>query len=118
MQCLKAYKEYSFIKANPPNDLVFMNPLTSQPWSTTNKIRAQWKQALKKAGVRYRVPYQTRHTYASTMLAVGEDLTYIAKQMGHADSSTTLKYYARFIQQTGVKHGSKLEAAYQNQLGK
>ena len=115
MQCLKAYKEYSFLKGVEPNDIVFMNPLTSQPWSTTNKIRAQWKQALKKAGVRYRVPYQTRHTYASTMLAVGEDLTYIAKQMGHADSSTTLKYYARFIQQTGVKHGSKLEEAYQNQ---
>jgi integrase len=117
MQCLKAYKEYSFLKGVEPNDIVFMNPLTSQPWSTTNKIRAQWKQALKKAGVRYRVPYQTRHTYASTMLAVGEDLTYIAKQMGHADSSTTLKYYARFIQQTGVKHGSKLEEVYKENIG-
>jgi len=117
MKCLKAYKEYSFIKSTPPNDIVFLNPLTGQPWSTTNKIRAQWITALKKAGVRYRVPYQTRHTYASTMLAVGENLSYISKQMGHADSSTTLKYYARFIQQTGVKHGSKLEEAYKKHLG-
>ncbi|MDB9972544.1 tyrosine-type recombinase/integrase, partial [Oceanospirillaceae bacterium] len=116
MQCLLAYKEYSFHRATPPNDIVFMNPLTSLPWSTTNKIRAQWISALKKAGVRYRVPYQTRHTYASTMLQVGEDLTYIAKQMGHADSATTLKYYARFIQQTGAKHGSKLEEAYRKQI--
>tara|TARA_B110000914_G_scaffold141752_1_gene124111 strand:- start:1691 stop:1861 length:171 start_codon:yes stop_codon:yes gene_type:complete len=50
------------------------------------------------------------------MLQVGEDLTYIAKQMGHADSATTLKYYARFIQQTGAKHGSKLEEAYRKQI--
>ena len=62
-------------------------------------------------------PNQNRHTYASTMLAVGEDLTYIAKQMGHADSSTTLKYYARFNQQTGVKNGSKLEEEYKKQIG-
>jgi integrase len=118
MQCLLAYKEYSFLKGVDPWDIVFLNPLTNKPWSTTNKIRAQWKQALKKAGVRYRVPYQTRHTYASTMLQVGENLEYVAEQMGHSNSTTTLKHYARFIQQTGVKHGSKLEEAYQNQIGK
>ena len=117
MQCLRAYKEYTFLRASDPDDIVFMNPLTGAPWSTTNKIRAQWKQVLKKAGVRYRVPYQTRHTYASTMLQVGENLEYVAKMMGHEDSTTTLKYYARFIQQTGVKHGSLLEEAYKKQLG-
>ena len=47
------------------------------------------------------------------MLNAGEDLGYIAQQMGHADISVTLKYYARFIKNTGVKHGSKLEAAYE-----
>ena len=66
--------------------------------------------------MRYQVPYQTRHTYASTSLAVGEDLAYIAKQMGHSDISVTLKYYARFVKNTGVKHGSKVEEAYKNSL--
>ena len=113
MKCLLAYKEYSFLGG----EHVFLNPRTGAPWSTTNKIRAQWTSVLKKAGVRYRVPYQTRHTYASTMLEVGENLTYISKMMGHANSATTLKYYARFIQQTGAKHGSKLEEAYKKQLG-
>ena len=112
MKCLLAYKEYSFLKGVEPNDLVFMNPITGAPWSTTNKIRAQWIQVLKKAGVRYRVPYQTRHTYASTMLQVGENLEYVAKMMGHEDSTTTLRYYARFIQQTGVKHDSLLDEEY------
>ena len=111
---LVAYKQYSFLQGH----LIFMNPQTGRPYSTTNKIRAQWISVLKKAGVRYRVPYQTRHTYASTSLAVGEDLAYIAKQMGHSDISVTLKYYARFIQNTGVKHGSKVEEAYQKTLAK
>jgi integrase len=111
---LMAYKQYSFLQGH----LIFMNPQTGRPYSTTNKIRAQWISVLKKAGVRYRVPYQTRHTYASTSLAVGEDLAYIAKQMGHSDISVTLKYYARFIQNTGVKHGSKVEEAYQKTLSK
>ena len=94
-------------------DIVFVNPNTGNPWSSTNSIRDQWVDVLRKAGVRYRVPYQTRHTYASTMLQVGEDLEYVAEQMGHETSITTLKHYARFIKNTGVKHGSKLEAAYE-----
>lgn len=109
---LVSYKQYSFLGGH----LIFLNPNTGQPYSTTNKIRTQWISVLKKAGVRYRVPYQTRHTYASTSLAVGEDLAYIAKQMGHSDISVTLKYYARFVKNTGVKHGSKVEQAYKNSL--
>ena len=105
---LVSYKQYSFLAGH----LIFLNPNTGQPYSTTNKIRTQWISVLKKAGVRYRVPYQTRHTYASTMLAVGEDLAYIAKQMGHSDITVTLKYYARFIQNTGIRHGKKLEDAF------
>jgi len=31
------------------------------------------------------------------------------KNDGHEDSTTTLRYYAQFIQQTGVKHGSLSE---------
>jgi integrase len=68
---------------------------------------------LKKAGIRYRIPYQTRHTFASQMMAAGENHGFIAQQMGHEDIGVTLKYYARFIQNSGIKHGSKLEVAYE-----
>ena len=107
-KAIVSYKEYSFLGGAH----VFLNPLTRKPWSTTNKIRAQWIATLKKAGVRYRIPYQTRHTFASQMMAAGEDHGFIAAQMGHSDIGVTLKYYARFIKNSGVKHGSKLEAAY------
>ena len=41
----------------------------------------------------------------SLMLNAGEDPGYIAQQVGHADISVTLKYYARFIKNTGVNTG-------------
>src|SRR5438874_4124793 len=56
-----------------------------------------WIPALKKAGVRYRKPYQTRHTYASMMLMAGENPMWVAKQMGHTDWSLTAKRYSRWI---------------------
>ncbi|WP_316867790.1 site-specific integrase [Ralstonia mannitolilytica] len=40
--------------------------------------------------MRYRKPYQTRHTYASMMLSAGEYLMWVARQMGHANATITL----------------------------
>jgi|GEM_PF-4414477 len=58
---------------------VFHNPRTSEPWETDHQIRrTAWIHTLKKAGVRYRNPYQTRHTYASMMLSGGENIMWVA----------------------------------------
>lgn len=64
-----------------------------------NKIikESAWIPALKKAGVRYRNPYQTRHTYASMMLSAGENLAWVSNQMGHSDVLITARTYARWI---------------------
>jgi len=95
-----------------PDDIVFTNPNKGSPWSSTNSVRDHWVDVLKKAGVRYRTPCQTRNAYASQMLNAGEDLEYIAQQIGHSDISVSLKYYARFIKNTEVKYEAKLEAAH------
>ena len=36
-----------------------------------------------------------RHTYASLLLAAGAPITYVSAQLGHANASTTLRYYAK-----------------------
>src|SRR5690606_17248828 len=51
---------------------VFLSPHTGQPWKGDSYIRHDWKKLLERAGVKYRKPYQTRHTYASMMLSAGE----------------------------------------------
>lgn len=60
---------------------------------------------IKKAGVRYRNPYQTRHTYASMMLSAGENSLWVAKQMGHKDTEMIIKNYGRWIPDTSTLAG-------------
>jgi integrase len=64
--------------------------------------------ALKKAGVRYRNPYQTRHTYTSMMLSAGESLPWLSDQMGHSNVLTTAKIYAKFIPNSMPTAGDKV----------
>lgn len=66
-----------------------------------------WKPALKEADVKYRNPYQTRHTYASMMLSAEEPLLWVSHQMGHADVLVTAKKYARWIPESDPLAGSR-----------
>jgi integrase len=89
----------------------FYDPETGQPWPDDAPIRRAWTAALLRAGVRYRCPYQTRHTYASMMLSAGEDPTYIAAQMGHRDWGMIRKVYARWIPGVRADAGRRGAAA-------
>jgi integrase len=98
-------------RASSWEGIVFYDPETGQGWPDDAPIRRAWTAALKRAGVRYRCPYQTRHTYASMMLSAGEDPTYIAAQMGHADWGMIRKVYARWIEGVRVDAGHRGAAA-------
>lgn len=82
IEALSNQKSWTFLAG----EHVFHNPRTNEPWTGDQPIRKTlWTPALRKAGVLYRNPYQTRHTYASMMLSSGEPPMWVAKQMGHAD---------------------------------
>ncbi|STX50136.1 putative lambdoid prophage Rac integrase [Legionella busanensis] len=90
------------------NDRVFYNPRTSQPWETSQQVRrTAWTHILKRANVRYRNPYQTRHTYASMMLSQGENIMWVSKQLGHVDVEMVIKTYGRWIPDTKTYSGYK-----------
>lgn len=90
---------------------VFHNPRTSKPWQDDQQIRATaWSHALRRAEVRYRYPYQTRHTYASMLLSAGEDPMWVARQMGHSDWGMIRKVYARWIPELNPSAGMKIDA--------
>jgi len=57
----------------------------------------QWENWLRKAKLIHREPYQLRHTFASQMLMVGADPTWLAKQLGHADWGMIRKIYGQWI---------------------
>ena len=53
-----------------------------------------WYPALKKAGLRQRDFYNTRHTFATHALASGEDPGWVAKMLGHTTLlMLTTRYY-------------------------
>jgi len=56
-----------------------------------------WRPLMDMLNIKYRTFEQTRHAYASILLAEGERPYYISKQMGHASLHTTLTRYAKFI---------------------
>lgn len=49
-----------------------------------------------RGGIRYRSPYETRHTYATMMLMAGMTPAFCARQMGHSVQQF-LDTYARWI---------------------
>lgn len=91
-----------------PGGWVFPNPFTKQRWTNDSKITKRWRKALAIAGVRYRKPYQTRHTFASMMLSAGENVMYVAGQMGHADWSMLVKVYGHWLPSGGVTQAGDL----------
>ena len=86
------------IPGNNPRARVFINPKTSTAWKSDGQIRkTAWAPALNAAGIEYRRPYQTRHTYASVLLTFGTDPMWVAQQMGHKDWGMIRRVYGRWI---------------------
>lgn len=52
---------------------------------------------LKKAEVRHRGANQCRHTFASQMLSSYVPVEWVARQLGHADTTMVRKHYGRWI---------------------
>ncbi|WP_459205953.1 tyrosine-type recombinase/integrase [Pseudomonas sp. MLB6B] len=62
----------------------------------TSDVHHQWRPTLKALGVRYRPPYNCRHTYATICLMSGLNPAFIAQQLGHS-VQMLLSTYARWI---------------------
>jgi integrase len=59
-----------------------------------NTISRDWhKTALQDAGLRDMPLHALRHTAAASWLAAGNSLMYVQRQLGHADTNTTERYY-------------------------
>lgn len=77
---------------------VFLNPLHGDQWTGDKEVRGRWGRILKIAGVKHRNLYQTRHTFASSMLMLGKNPMYVATQLGHVDTTMITKIYGKWIE--------------------
>lgn len=66
-------------------------------WFVPTAWNTKWNTIQKRAGIRLRRPYQSRHTYACWCLTARGNLAFIAKQMGHKDFTMLVDVYAKWM---------------------
>ncbi|WP_353500194.1 site-specific integrase [Vibrio sp. CB1-14] len=68
-----------------------------------------WLELCKKANICYRNQYQLRHTYASWMIThANVNVSYLAKQMGHADIRMVAKVYGKWLAESNKKESDRV----------
>lgn len=114
MEFFKAQKAHSFLHKE---GWIFPDPKTDTRWADDEPPREMyWRPCLKRLGIRYRSPYDTRHTYATMLLMAGVTPAFAAKQMGHS-VQMFLKTYARWVDGAlNEFEMDKLESILQPQL--
>jgi integrase len=87
------------------SEFVFCNR-EGEPLDTDNVTNRVWYPLLRHLGLEKRRPYQTRHTAATLWLAAGENPEWVAKQMGHTDTTMLFKVYSRYVPNLTRQDGS------------
>ena len=91
---------------------VWLNPRTLEPWKTDGQVRkTSWQYIMNRSGIKYRNPYQIRHTYASALLTAGANPWYVAQQLGHEDVEMVFRIYGKFIREDYQKPKAILNSA-------
>ncbi|MCM2367034.1 tyrosine-type recombinase/integrase [Proteus terrae] len=96
LSALNDQKQFTFMK----DGVIFEDPKTNKAWAGADAIRKKaWVPTLKKAGIRYRNPYQTRHTFATRHISQGTNLFWLAKQMGHKGPEMLFRHYGGYLKE-------------------
>jgi integrase len=77
-------------------DLVFPN-LVGNPMSSTNLLQRGFYPALRRAGLRKIRFHDLRHTFASLLIANGEDIVRVSRLLGHSSPTVTLNVYSHML---------------------
>jgi integrase len=85
---------------------VFLND-QGKPWIHESFRKHRWTRILKEAGVRYRYPYQLRHTYATRHISAGMNIWKLAKLMGHSNPEMLFKHYGSYIEEYANEEENK-----------
>jgi integrase len=76
---------------------VFLDPRYGTAWLEERAFRRSfWEPTLKRLAIRYRPPYNTRHSYATMMLMAGMRPAFCARQLGHS-VEMFLRTYSKWL---------------------
>ncbi|MFC1799305.1 tyrosine-type recombinase/integrase [Candidatus Eisenbacteria bacterium] len=89
-------------------DFVF-SKANGRPLDGQNLVNREFHPALKRAGLRRIRFHDLRHTYASLLIAQGENPKFIQSQLGHASIQTTMDRYGHLLPEVGQGTGERLD---------
>lgn len=96
--------------ASAPNELNLVFPAESgKPLSHDFMYQKKFIPALKKAGLPRVRFHDLRHSYASLLLSLGENIKYIQTQMGHSSPTVTLDVYSHLFKKENPEAARRLE---------
>lgn len=81
-----------------------------KPYYSLSSIGARWNAAIKRADIRRRNPYHTRHTYACWLLSAGANPSFIADQMGHENAQMVYEIYGAWMEDMNSEQIEMLNA--------
>ena len=89
-------------------DLVFPNQ-SGKAINYSNMMIRSFQPSLKAAGLSRMRFHDLRHTYASLMIAQGENIKYIQTQLGHSNPTVTWNVYAHLMNSTNQEAACRFE---------
>lgn len=95
------HREYGSTEKQKVRFVFMPRPMkgVQKPFYSLSTIGSRWNAAIKRAGIRRRNPYHTRHTFACWLLSAGANPSFIANQMGHENAQMVYEIYATWIEE-------------------
>ncbi len=103
-----ALKKHKLLSAPNEMEMVFANS-EGKPIDADVFARRQFLPALRRAGLSHIRFHDMRHTFATLLIAQGENIKFIQNQMGHASIQTTLDRYGHLLPESHNEVGSRLD---------
>lgn len=117
--CDTLHDALSRVMANRDGDPSFVFTTPKGKAIDTHYISKKiWYPTLKKAGLKRRRPYETRHTAAVLHIAAHENPLYISQMLGHSDTRLLFDVYAPYVANASRLDGSAFsDMMRQNKIG-
>lgn len=101
---LMKYIKSQFLETGLNGGFIFRVSTGAHIHDASNIRKNYWNHTVKRAGIIYRKPYSTRHTFAVEMLNSGKvKVMDIARMMGHTSPQMLMTKYARYIKSEQIK---------------
>jgi integrase len=97
-------------------EYVFVNN-NGKPLKHDNVTKRVWYPLLKFVGLEKRNPYQLRHTAATLWLGAGENVEWIANQMGHSNTEMLFRVYSRYVPNLTRQDGTEADRMFSKVIG-